>query len=244
MTTWFISDLHLDPTRPTTTTLFLDFLHTIHGKAEALYILGDLFEFWIGDDVLDTPLGQTFLPLTQELRRVSDAGTRIYFQHGNRDFVLGEDFAARCGLSLLPETQIIQLYGQPTLIMHGDTLCTDDVAYQKARRQFRDPAWQAQALSLSIPERLKLAQAIRSQSQSHTAEKSEIIMDVNPHTVEQTMQDAGVLQLIHGHTHRPNVHHFELDHQAAKRVVLGDWYKQGSFLQVTADEMVLTHTYH
>lgn len=243
MTTWFISDLHLDPARPTTSALLLNFLQHIQGQAEALYILGDLFEYWIGDDILELPLGQVFLPLTQQLKQVAESGVQVYFQHGNRDFVIGQGFAQRCGLSLLPESQIIDLYGTPTLIMHGDTLCSDDLAYQQARLQFRNPAWQAKALSLSIPERLQLAQSIRLQSQMQTAEKSELIMDVNQQTVEQVMRDAGVWQLIHGHTHRPAVHNFDLTGRTAKRIVLGDWYQSGSFLKVTPQAITLSANY-
>ncbi len=234
MTTWFISDLHLEPSRPAIIQQLFTFLQRINGKADALYILGDFFEFWIGDDFLDTPDGQAIAPLIQALRVVSNSGVPVYFMHGNRDFLLGERFATETGCILLPEQQVIDLYGVPTLLLHGDTLCTDDVDYQKARAVFRHPEWIAQALSQTIPQRIQQAQAMREASKESTQQKSGEIMDVNQQTVEQAMRDAQVTRLIHGHTHRPAIHYFRLDGIDAQRIVLGDWYTQGSYLKVDA----------
>ena len=236
----FISDLHLDPVRPASTRLLLDFLAYLQGRADGLYILGDFFEFWIGDDVLDSPQGQGVLPVVEALARLSASGVPLYFQHGNRDFLVGADFAGRTACTLLPEAQVISLYGQPVLLMHGDQLCTDDHAYQQARRQFRDPAWQRQALAMSIPQRLETARQLRLQSQAHNQTKTEIIMDVNLQTVEQALRTHGVDCLIHGHTHRPAIHDFTLDGRAVQRIVLGDWYEHGSFLRVAPGSKALS----
>lgn len=232
MTTWFISDLHLEPARPASTQLFFKFLQHIRGQAEALYILGDLFEYWIGDDFLQTPQGQVVLPILQALKQVAEQGTPIYVQHGNRDFLLAEQFAQLSAGTLLAEQEIIDLYGQPTLIMHGDLLCTDDVEYQKARVLFRSSQWQKQILAKSIPERLQYAQSLRVQSQQSAEAKQEEILDANQAAIEEVLRVAKVTQLIHGHTHRPAIHEFMLDGKPAKRIVLGDWYQQGSFLRV------------
>lgn len=232
MTTWFISDLHLEPSRPASIQQLFTFLQQIGGNADALYILGDFFEFWVGDDYLDTPEGQAITPLIQALRAVSDSGVPIYFMHGNRDFMLGERFALDTGCTMLPEQQVIDLYGTPTLIMHGDTLCTDDVDYQKARAVFRNPKWIAQVLTWTIPQRIQRAQEMREVSKESTQHKSDEIMDVNQQSVEQVMRDAKVTRLIHGHTHRPAIHDFQLDGADAQRIVLGDWYTQGSYLRV------------
>lgn len=244
MTTWFISDLHLEPARPKSTHLLFEFLQHIRGKAEALYILGDLFEYWIGDDFLATPPGQMVLPILQAFKQVAAHGTPIYLQHGNRDFLLAEQFAELSSITLLPEQQVIDLYDQPTLIMHGDLLCTDDVDYQKARLLFRSPQWQQQILAKSIPERLQYAQSLRMQSQQTAQTKQEEILDANQATIETTMRAAQVQQLIHGHTHRPAIHEFDLDGQSAKRIVLGDWYHHGSFLRVGAEGMKLSAEFY
>jgi UDP-2,3-diacylglucosamine hydrolase len=240
MTTWFISDLHLEPARSESTHLLFSFLQHIRGQAEALYILGDLFEYWIGDDFLETPAGKMVLPILQALKQVADKGTAIYLQHGNRDFLLAEQFATLSASRILPEQQVIDLYGTPTLIMHGDLLCTDDVDYQKARVLFRNPQWQAQILAKSIPERLQFAQSLRMQSQESAQSKQEEILDANQAAIEAAMQAANVRQLIHGHTHRPAIHEFELAGQPAKRIVLGDWYQQGSFLRVNPEGLKLS----
>ena len=238
--TWFISDLHLDAKRPHIVQAFMQFLGEIHGKADSLYVLGDLFEYWIGDDIVDTPAGQIVTPLLGGLRQLADSGTQLYFTHGNRDFLVGERFSEMTGCELLPEKKVIDLYGTPTLVMHGDTLCTDDVEYIELRKMFYDVERRKQFLSLSFEQRVAEADRIRQASQARMKEKSSEIMDVNQQAVELAMQEAGVQQLIHGHTHRPAIHEFELAGQPAKRVVLGDWYEQMSCLQVNADTFKLS----
>ncbi|HPE60645.1 MAG: UDP-2,3-diacylglucosamine diphosphatase [Thiothrix sp.] len=239
MSTWFISDLHLDPARPAGTRLLLEFLEHIRGRADGLYLLGDVFEFWIGDDVLDSPAGQGVLPVVEALERLSASGVPLYFQHGNRDFLIGAAFAARAGCTLLPQEQVISLYERPVLLMHGDQLCTDDQAYQQARRQFRDPEWQRQALAMSIPQRLETARRLRLQSHEHNKAKTEAIMDVNQQAVEQAMRTHAVECLIHGHTHRPGIHAFSLDGRDVQRIVLGDWHEGGSFLRMAPGQQQL-----
>lgn len=223
--TLFISDLHLDSGRPEITQLFLAFLERAR-SAEALYILGDLFEAWIGDDD-DSELAQT---VRTALRSLSAHGSPVFLLHGNRDFLLGEAFAQQAGVTLLDDPTVIDLYGTRTLIMHGDLLCTDDHAYQQFRAQVHAPAWQQAVLAKPLSERRQLAATLRGESQQANAAKGMELMDVNEQTVFQTMREHGVRHLIHGHTHRPAVHDFELDGAPARRIVLGDWYDQGSML--------------
>ena len=229
MSTLFIADLHLDDSRPHITTLFE---HYLAGddvrRADALYILGDLVEAWIGDDD-DAELPRRIATAT---RAVRDAGVPVYFMVGNRDFLLGEAFAERAGLSLLDDGTVHDLYGTPTLLMHGDVLCTDDVAYQAVRRNVRTPEWKAQVLSMPLDARRTFAAKAREDSRAHTGSTHETIMDVNAGAVAQAMREAGVTRLIHGHTHRPAIHRFDLDGQTAERIVLGDWYEQGSALRI------------
>jgi UDP-2,3-diacylglucosamine hydrolase len=230
--TLFISDLHLDPARPAITGLLLNFLEQPARQAEALYILGDLFEAWIGDDDAAEP-GQT---VAAALRTLTDSGVPAYFLHGNRDFLLGARFAAASGIQLLPESVIIQLAGNPVLLLHGDTLCIDDVEYQAFRAQVRHPAWQAQILALPLAQRRALAGQLRETSRQAAQQKAADITDVNPAEVERVMRAQGVQHLIHGHTHRPAIHEWLLDGQPALRAVLGDWQEQqGSVLRCDAD---------
>lgn len=226
MSTLFISDLHLDEARPQITELFARFLANEARGAAALYILGDLFESWIGDD------DDAELParVAHALRALRDSGTPIYFMHGNRDFLLGADYAARAGMELLAVATIVDLAGERTLLMHGDTLCTDDIEYQKFRMLVRNPAWQAQFLAEPLAERRAFAAQARGESRKHTAMKAVEIMDVNQAAVASAMREHGVRRLIHGHTHRPATHRFELDGTSAERIVLGDWYEQSSVL--------------
>ena len=226
MATLFISDLHLDPRRPAITDLFLEFLKGRASSAEALYILGDLFEAWIGDDD-DGELGQRVSTALQALRQ---RGVPVYLLHGNRDFLLGERFATASGATLLPESLVVECQGTPTLIMHGDTLCTDDVKYQTFRAQVRSPEWQARLLALPLAQRRALAQQLRHESQQAIRQKAAEITDVNPHAVARAMGEHGVRRLIHGHTHRPAIHEWTMDGEPAQRLVLGDWYEQGSVL--------------
>lgn len=234
MKTWFISDLHLDDSRPHITEEFFNFLDHIKNKAEALYILGDLFEAWIGDDILDTPLGTSALKVVNHLKQLSANGTKIYFAHGNRDFLIGEQFIERSGAFVLGEHTVIDLYGTPTLIMHGDTLCTDDIEYQQLRSLLHSPQWQKEFLAKPLPERIEEALKLRNISQEKTKNKQAEILDVNQHAVENVMREYKVRQLIHGHTHRPASHTFTLDDSQATRIVLGDWYEQSSYLAFSA----------
>jgi UDP-2,3-diacylglucosamine hydrolase len=224
--TLFISDLHLDTHRPTIVQLAAAFLRDRVTRSDALYILGDLFEYWIGDDQPTPGLE----PVLEALLTVKQAGVPVFLITGNRDFLLGDSFCHHHGMTRLSDSAIIDLYGQPTLIMHGDTLCTDDIQYQQLRVMLRDPAWQQQFLALPLPERIKQALALRKQSESETGDKDERIMDVNTDTVAAAMRQHGVTRLIHGHTHRPAMHDFQLDGQSAQRIVLGDWYQSGSVL--------------
>ncbi len=238
MTTLFISDLHLDPSRPAITELFLDFLRGEARQAEALYILGDLFEAWIGDDTPSSAADAVALAL----REVSDAGVPVYFIRGNRDFLVGNDYAARAGMRILPDPSVIQLYGKPVLLQHGDLLCTDDVAYQAFRAQTRNPAFIAQFLSQPLEARIAFAQKARAASQAHQSEMKqddkatfETVTDVAPGEVVATFQRYGVGTMIHGHTHRPAIHTVNAGEHSFTRIVLGDWYEQGSVLRVDAD---------
>ncbi len=232
--TLFVSDLHLDNKRPHIVAAFCRFLNEIT-DADALYILGDLFEFWIGDD--DPALGLE--SVIEALKNLSGSGVPIHFIHGNRDFLLGKKFANNTNCKILPEEAIIDLYGTPTLIMHGDTLCTDDIAYQKYRAKARNKWIQKTLLLLSVKQRLKIAERLRNKSISATQGKHPEIMDVNQNTVEQIMLSHNVQHLIHGHTHRPAIHNFTINNQEYKRIVLGDWYEQGSVLRCTPDSMTL-----
>lgn len=232
MSTLFIADLHLDDSRPQITSLFEQYLAGDEVRhANALYILGDLVEAWIGDDD-DAELPQRIARAT---RAVRDTGIPVYFMVGNRDFLLGEAFAERAGFTLLDDGAVHDLYGTPTLLMHGDALCTDDVAYQAVRRNVRTPEWKAQVLAMSLDARRAFAAKAREDSRAHTGSTQETIMDVNADAVAEAMRNADAKHLIHGHTHRPAVHRFELDGQAAERIVLGDWYEQGSVLRVTPE---------
>lgn len=239
--TLFIADLHLSAQRPDITQAFLAFLQQQAPAADALYILGDLFEVWIGDDNPE-PLLAT---LAHAIKKVS-ADTPVYFIHGNRDFLLKQAYAKRAGMALLPPHQIIDLYGTPTLIMHGDSLCTLDIKYQKFRRWWDQPWWQSLMLALPLWYRQHLAAKARRKSAqakaSYQASGSASIMDVTPEEVPRVMAQYGVQHLIHGHTHRPAVHDLTVNAQAAKRYVLGDWYTQSSYLKVSATEWQLFFT--
>ena len=231
MSTLFISDLHLDGNRPEITELFISFLKERALQADALYILGDLFEVWLGDDMV-LPDYQTAI---QAMHSLADAGVPLYIMHGNRDFLMRDSFAEQAGCTLLGEQHLIDLYGTPTLLMHGDTLCTDDIEYQKFRAMVRDPHWQQELLAKTPQERIALAKKYREVSKSEMASKASAIMDVNQDTVEQVMREQQTQHLIHGHTHRPATHTFLLDSQPATRIVLGDWYEHGSVLECNQD---------
>ncbi len=230
MTALFISDLHLDAARPAATDCFLRFLAGPARDAGSLYILGDLFEAWIGDDAA----GPHERAILEALKRYTEAGCRCSFLRGNRDFLVGEVFAADTGVALLADESRIELAGNQALLMHGDTLCTDDHAYQAYRRFVHRPV--VQALYLALPARVRsgIAAYARRRSTSANAGKPAAIMDVNPSAVDDALRRHDVRLLIHGHTHRPAVHSLEVDGRAARRVVLGAWYDQGSVLHWTA----------
>lgn len=223
-----ISDLHLEEERPDISRAFLHFLDTRARQAEALYILGDFFEVWIGDDAM-TPFQRG---IAEALRRLSDGGTRIYLMHGNRDFLLGKAFCREAGCTLLGDPHMVTLNGEKVLLMHGDSLCTLDVGYQKMRRLLRNPLSLFILRNLPLHTRHKLARKLRSESRSQTRMKASDIVDVTPEEVQRVMAQYGVQTLIHGHTHRPAVHELQVDGQPARRIVLGDWDKQGWALQI------------
>lgn len=227
MTTFFISDLHVDASTPDITRQFLSLLDGEAREAEALYILGDLFESWVGDDAADPDQ----IAAIAALKRLTDSGVPCFVMHGNRDFLLGPQFCAKSGARLLPDPLIVTLYGEPVLVMHGDALCTDDRAYQRLRATVRDAGWQRQFLALSIAARRALAGAARVGSQAHTAALEYTIADVNPSSVTAALRDAGTATLLHGHTHRPAIHALNVDGRACTRIVLGDWHAQGSLLR-------------
>ena len=229
--TLFISDLHLDAGRPQITHLFLDFLETRASGSDALYILGDLFEAWIGDDD-QSDMNQS---VCQGLRQCAASGTPVFVMHGNRDFLLGERFAGLSNATLLQDPTLIELYGTPTLLMHGDLLCTDDTEYLSFREMVHDPQWQTGFLVKPLEQRRKIAVDMRTLSKQKTSDKVEAIMDVNQAAVIQTMAENQVTRLIHGHTHRPDIHELLVLGERVQRFVLGDWYQQGSVLECSPD---------
>lgn len=236
MSTLFISDLHLSAERPAITALFLEFLRGPARAAEALYILGDLFEYWIGDDVADQP---EYRPLIAALRELTGAGVPVFVMHGNRDFLLGGGFEHATGCRLLADPSVVHLYGEDVLLMHGDTLCTDDLPYLKFREMVRNPQWVQMFLGKTIPERVAIVRDYREISKTATANKKPEIMDVNAAAVESALRAHRVHHLIHGHTHRPAQHVFTLDGNPVRRTVLGDWYEQGSVLHCDASGCAL-----
>jgi UDP-2,3-diacylglucosamine hydrolase len=223
-----ISDLHLQEERPDITRAFLDLLEGRARQAQALYILGDFFEAWIGDDAM-TPYQAS---ICQALRALSDSGTQIFLMHGNRDFLIGQAFCKAAGCTLLNDPCVVEMGGEPVLLMHGDSLCTRDLAYMKLRRYLRNPLslWVLRHLPLST--RQKLARKLRSESRTQTRMKANDIVDVTPEEVPRVMQQHGVRTLVHGHTHRPAIHKLALGNTPARRIVLGDWDRQGWALQV------------
>jgi UDP-2,3-diacylglucosamine hydrolase len=231
VTTLFVSDLHLDDARPHIVDDFERFCAGEARRADAIYILGDLFEAYVGDDD-DAALNAR---IAAALHGLADAGVPVRFIVGNRDFLLGESYARRCGMDLVDDGTVIDLYGTPTLILHGDVLCTDDAAYLAFRKQVRDPAWQAAFLARPLAERRAFAAQARDASRAHTSQADMAIMDVNQQAVEGALRQVGITRMIHGHTHRPAIHDFMLDEKPAQRIVLGDWYEQGSVLRVDRD---------
>lgn len=223
-----ISDLHLEEERPDITRAFLHFLATRARQAEALYILGDFFEVWIGDDAM-TPFQQS---IADALRALSERGTRIYLMHGNRDFMLGKGFCRAAGCTLLGDPSVVELGGERVLLMHGDSLCTRDEGYMRLRRLLRNPLSLFILRNLPLSTRRKLARKLRNESRTQTRMKASDIIDVTPELIPRVLAEHGVRTLIHGHTHRPATHELEVDGRPARRIVLGDWDQQGWALQV------------
>ncbi len=235
MTSLFISDLHLDESRPEVTHALLNFLHRAAGECKALYILGDLFESWIGDDD-ESPLSSR---VSRALKAFHATGSDVYFMHGNRDFLVGEAFCERSAVILLPEPYTFDLAGHKTMLLHGDSLCTQDQAYQTFRKQVRDPAYQARILTEPLEERRKLALKMRDMSAEATSNKPADIMDVTESEVQSVMESHGSTLLIHGHTHRPQRHPLNLSHGPSERIVLGDWHRSSHYLRVSDNEIDL-----
>ena len=228
--TLFASDLHLDASAPWAVDAFLKFLEGPARDAEALYLLGDLFEVWIGDDDDDAANARA----CTGLRTLTAAGVHVYAVHGNRDFLLGEPFEKRTGVKLLPDPVLVDLYGVPTLLSHGDVFCTEDPAYQQLRANVRRPEWQRRFLDLPLDARRALSVAARAGSKAHTQRTVPAIMDVTPDAVTRALRATGARRLIHGHTHRPAVHEFTVDGAKAERVVLAPWYESASCVAIDA----------
>lgn len=227
MPSLFVSDLHLCPARPRTTQIFLRFLRETAPCAEALYILGDLFEYWLGDDDLSDP---GHAEIIQALAHLAGSGVKVFLLHGNRDFLIGEVFAQAAGLCLLDDPSLIDLYGVPTLLMHGDTLCSDDIAYLAFRAKVRDASWQRAFLAQPLQQRQALIQQWREQSEQEKQHKSASLMDANPAAIAAILREYGQPRLIHGHTHRPAKHTHHVDGQTCERWVLPAWYDEGGYL--------------
>jgi len=224
----FVSDLHLAPERPRIIDVFFAFARDTAPLAQALYILGDLFEYWVGDDDLGDPFNAA---IADALGELSGKGIALYFMHGNRDVLVGPAFMARCGARLLADPTLLDLYGTRTLVMHGDTLCTDDAEYQKFRVYAHDPDNQRRFLAQPLPARRQQMLGMRTQSEKSKQAKAADIMDVAPAAVEQALRQHGYPRLIHGHTHRPARHAHVLDGHRCERWVLNDWYERGGYLR-------------
>ena len=229
-----VSDVHLQPDRPQTVRLFRHYLAGPAHQAAALYILGDLFEYWIGDDCLAEPASFES-EICADLRRLAEGGCKIHFIAGNRDFLAADRFAAAAGLAILPESWVADLAGSPTLLMHGDTLCTDDVKYQDFRRTIRAPAWRQAFLARPLAERLAEIAALRQRSRAEISEKPAAIMDANADAVAEAFRGHQVTRIVHGHTHRQGHHRTDLDGVCRERWVLGDWSDSGSYLLASRD---------
>ena len=225
MSTLFISDLHLDQSRPDVIDFFVNYLTSIDKNITSIYILGDLVEYWVGDDDPAIGLEKTF----DTLHRVSKV-IPIYFMQGNRDFMMSENFCSKYGIKLLNDPTIISLNEKKILLMHGDTLCTDDIKYQEYRKMVRSDKWQTAMKSKSLEERLSIANELRQKSMLETKDKSADIMDVNQNAVNDAFIKYEADILIHGHTHRANIHNIKVNNKKVQRIVLGDWYQSAFFL--------------
>jgi UDP-2,3-diacylglucosamine hydrolase len=228
----FISDLHLCDSRQHITQAFIAFLVNIAANAQALYILGDLFEYWAGDDAIATGLHQ---PIIESLKNLSASGVKVFFMAGNRDFLLNHGFESATGITILPDPCLVTLFGKPVLLSHGDALCTDDIAYQQFRKEVRNETWKAQFLIQPLARRIAYIEGLRAKSEQEKSTKSMQIMDVNSDAVDALLRDFDYPPLfIHGHTHRPRKHTQKLAGHDCERWVLGDWYEQGSYLELSA----------
>jgi UDP-2,3-diacylglucosamine hydrolase len=227
MTRLFVSDVHLDAGAPEAIEQFLNFLRTHAADAEALYILGDLFETWVGDDDPDPAK----LRICEGLRSLTANGVGCFVLHGNRDFLIGRDFCRRTGTRLLPDPVVADLDGERVLLTHGDALCTDDHSYQELRSTVRTPEWQRRFLALPVADREMLANRARAGSKDHISRAVPNIMDVNEDAVSTAYRATRVRRIIHGHTHRPGIHDTAIEGDPAQRLVLGAWYEQGSYIQ-------------
>ena len=234
MTTIFISDLHLDKDRPKVIRYFIDFLNNLESDIESLYILGDFVEYWVGDDDPGDGLEEVFSSIKKKSNSIP-----IYFMHGNRDFMISEKFCNHHGMKFLKDPTKIKLHGKKILLMHGDTLCIDDIEYQKFRTMVRSPLWQNEMLKKSLEERINLAKMLRAKSLSETGTKDEVIMDVNNDEVISQLKKHNVDMIIHGHTHRPNIHKIISENKEWKRIVLGDWYDKSFILKISDDEIII-----
>jgi len=236
MTTLFISDLHLEATQPDIAAQFLEFLTVEAVAADALYILGDLFEYWVGDDDPNAH----YATIKQALHALVQHNVPVYLMHGNRDFMIGEDFANETGVTLLPDPYLLDIHGTRVLLCHGDAMCTGDVKYQEIRRMTRNPEWAAMMMQKSLAERQAFAAQARAASLAHGDSINQDISDVNATAVAQNFREHGVTTMLHGHTHRPAVHKLEVDGKAVRRIVLGDWFTQGSVVRWDQDGPVLS----
>lgn len=236
MTHLFISDLHLEAARPEIAKQFLDFMETEAISAEALYILGDLFESWIGDDDPNSH----YVEIKNALRVLVEHKVPVYFMHGNRDFMIGEGFLGETGANLLPDPYILEIHGTRVLLCHGDAMCTDDLEYQAMRKMTRDPRWQAEMLRRPLAERQAIAAQARAASLAHNRAIDDTITDVNAAAVVACFRSNGVKTMLHGHTHRPAVHKLTIDGESATRIVLGDWYTHASIVRWDKNGPVLS----
>ena len=232
MRSLFISDLHLSEDRPAANERFFAFIEDTASGADALYVLGDLFEYWIGDDDLADPFNGVIAGF---FRRLTQGGTKLYFMHGNRDFLVGEGFAAATGARLLADPSVMD----GVLLMHGDTLCTDDIDYQKWRRMARAPDWQRAFLGKPLDARRAEVKAMREKSKQVIEEKPAEIMDVNDEAVRDALRRHNLSRLVHGHTHRPGRHRLDVDGRACERWVLPDWYGPGGYLEISGNKVRL-----
>jgi len=236
MKTLFIPDLHLEADRPQIGEQFLAFLEGEARDADTLYILGDLFEFWVGDD----DPNEHYAAMKSAMRALVDSGVPVFFMHGNRDFMIGDDFATETGVNLLPDPYLLDLHGTQVLLTHGDAYCTDDVEYQAVRQRTRNPEWQQMMLQKPLAERQAFAAQARAASLAHGKTIDDEISDVNDDAIATSFREHGMAVMLHGHTHRPAVHPVDVGGERAKRIVMGDWYEQGSVVRWDENGPVLS----